>query len=80
MFQSLKCCGYESIQDRAIPKSCSVFLKVNIGCKQAVIGNIQQWHQYITIAIILLLATQVIFLHKLIDLLSQDIHYLLLSS
>jgi hypothetical protein len=67
MFQSLKCCGYESIQDRAIPKSCSVFLKVSIGCKQAVIGNIQQWHQYITIAIILLLATQVTFLRKLID-------------
>ncbi|CAO0791085.1 unnamed protein product [Mucor circinelloides] len=57
---SLKCCGYESIKDRAIPKTCAAALNVDIGCKQAVVSYAQQWHQYITIAIIFLLGVQVI--------------------
>ncbi|KAI8647012.1 Tetraspanin family-domain-containing protein [Parasitella parasitica] len=60
--QSIKCCGYESIQDRAVPKTCAAALSVDIGCKQAVVSRIQQCHQYITIAVIFLLATQLIAL------------------
>ncbi|GAN05829.1 hypothetical protein MAM1_0102d05305 [Mucor ambiguus] len=59
---SLQCCGYGSIKDRAIPKTCAAASNVNIGCKQAVIDYAQQWHQYITIAIICLLTIQVGFL------------------
>ncbi|KAG1084071.1 hypothetical protein G6F42_021945 [Rhizopus arrhizus] len=33
---SLKCCGYESIKDRAIPKTCAAALNVDIGCVQLI--------------------------------------------
>ncbi|KAL7321775.1 hypothetical protein PS15m_001509 [Mucor circinelloides] len=59
---SLKCCGYGSIKDRAVPKTCAAALNVDIGCKQAVVSYAQQWHQYITIAIIFLLGVQLIAL------------------
>ncbi|CEP12544.1 hypothetical protein [Parasitella parasitica] len=58
----IKCCGYESVQDRAVPKTCAAALNVNIGCKQAVASRIQQWHQYLTIAVIVLFAIQLVAL------------------
>lgn len=54
-----KCCGYASIGDRSIPKTCSILLGVNIGCRESMITNIKQQHQCITISILFLLSVQV---------------------
>jgi hypothetical protein len=59
MIYSIKCCGYGSIQDRAVPVTCSVALGTEIACKQHIISNVQLWHQYITMTIVVLLAIQV---------------------
>ncbi|KAI8994593.1 Tetraspanin family-domain-containing protein [Pilobolus umbonatus] len=56
--QFSKCCGYASVSDRAIPISCPITLNTNIGCRDVVAMAIQDWQQWITIALICFLGLQ----------------------
>ncbi|KAG2200366.1 hypothetical protein INT47_002280 [Mucor saturninus] len=60
--QSVKCCGYGSVSDRAVPKTCSVTLGVDIGCRESIMNNVQAQHQWITIIILVLLSVQFVAL------------------
>jgi hypothetical protein len=55
----MKCCGYAAIGDRPIPKTCSISLGVEIGCRESIISIVQNKYQWITIGIITLLSIQV---------------------
>ncbi|KAI8336484.1 Tetraspanin family-domain-containing protein [Blakeslea trispora] len=59
---SFRCCGYSSIQDRAVPKTCAITMNVTIGCRSFVETWAQEWHQWITIGVAVLLTLQSIIL------------------
>ncbi|KAI8380004.1 hypothetical protein EDC96DRAFT_492618 [Choanephora cucurbitarum] len=59
---SFQCCGYNSIQDRSVPKTCAIAMNVTMGCKPFVETWIQEWRQWITAGIAILLALQLIVL------------------
>ena len=56
---SMKCCGYASVGDRAVPKSCSITSGVTIGCKESIKAFIQINHRYLLIGAIVIMSIQV---------------------
>ncbi|KAI7900095.1 Tetraspanin family-domain-containing protein [Cokeromyces recurvatus] len=61
--ESLKCCGYNSIKDRAVPDmTCSILLESNVGCKETTITFIQGWQNWIITSLIILIGIQLTIL------------------
>ncbi|KAI9478648.1 MAG: Tetraspanin/Peripherin [Benjaminiella poitrasii] len=60
--ESLSCCGYDSIDDRAIPsnKTCSVLLNTTIGCKESVLTLAHEWQKWIIVCLVTILVFQLI--------------------